>query len=376
MEPQTAQNAQSAQNAQNDFVVPYEIMNASFDFSIGDMPGSTVQRSFSVASTASNFTHPFTPPPDRSSPGFVRLIVDHDNVGCGTMGMGITPADSGYGTSFSSNGASFSSNGPEASQYIDLGYSNTYMQQTISPPVDYRQPQYPTEVLDQYNPIQPWTWSPEDGHTMFFDPNAPAVVTTLNESNLPPPYFAVQQRTAALHNVQRTPALPNVQRADVLHKVQGNKSRISKRNRMPVVMVRRKTSSESNTIPALLCTTGKHKCRHPDCDRPPFKRQEHLKRHETTVHGDQDWVICEFCTSAFNRTDNYRTHLALHTFEGGRTKYFPEAKAVYDKEMSKTKKRKQSNKVPPRPRAARARSQGPRSTKPGSPMPRSPKPPK
>ncbi|KAI3338347.1 hypothetical protein F4824DRAFT_509217 [Ustulina deusta] len=320
-----------------EFELPYH-------FASQHVPCSSSCGSCSAPSTAGSIQDPFTPPSGRSSPGLLPMMMGHDNVGCGTLGMGITPPGSVFG-------ANFSPNGPESPQYMDLGY-NAYPQQLISPPLEFAPPPYSTEAFNQYGGAMPsWAWS-ENGPSMFLEGDSPAVGMTLGEATPQPSYLSVQEKTAALHQVQ------------------GRSRRINRRSKMPVVMVRRGTVSKSRTIPAVLCTTGTHKCPHPDCaQKPPFKRQEHLKRHTKTVHGDQDLVIviCQFCMGRFNRDDNYRTHLRLHTIPGGRTKYFPEAQAVYDDVMRNTKQRRQSQKAAERAAervervailAARARRRG------------------
>ncbi|KXJ96362.1 hypothetical protein Micbo1qcDRAFT_154914, partial [Microdochium bolleyi] len=89
---------------------------------------------------------------------------------------------------------------------------------------------------------------------------------------------------------------------------------------------------------------GMYRCDFPECaNRRPFKRQEHLKRHKETKH-KLDGVIfsCPFCSKTFNRRDNYRSHLLLHTKKDrtiSRTRYDPRALALYDEEMRNTKHR-------------------------------------
>ncbi|KAI0836103.1 hypothetical protein F5Y06DRAFT_305448 [Hypoxylon sp. FL0890] len=91
------------------------------------------------------------------------------------------------------------------------------------------------------------------------------------------------------------------------------------------------------------------KCNYPDCQKGPFKRQEHLKRHKTTEHAENPVAIimpCPFCDRQFNRKDNYLQHLKLHTekHRPTRTDYHPEAKALLDEEINKTKQRSQLKK--------------------------------
>lgn len=80
-----------------------------------------------------------------------------------------------------------------------------------------------------------------------------------------------------------------------------------------------------------------------------FKRQEHLKRHERihTFVPEDDSFPCQFCGHPFNRSDNLKSHMKLHTDphkSQTRTKFHPEAQAIYD-QMSRKKKRKSNEGV-------------------------------
>ncbi|KAI6082439.1 hypothetical protein F4821DRAFT_263946 [Hypoxylon rubiginosum] len=87
------------------------------------------------------------------------------------------------------------------------------------------------------------------------------------------------------------------------------------------------------------------KCNYPNCQKGPFKRREHLKRHENTKHAENLRVVstpCPFCDKSFNRKDNYRQHLKLHTQDNPahRTKYHPNAQALLDEEVNKYRRRR------------------------------------
>lgn len=96
-----------------------------------------------------------------------------------------------------------------------------------------------------------------------------------------------------------------------------------------------------NGIRVSKVASGAFKCMVPGCPSRPFKRSEHLKRHVTTHHENKDLFPCEFCGRHFNRKDNWRSHLKLHTISRGknaRTDYFPRALDVYNDEMRKISK--------------------------------------
>jgi hypothetical protein len=95
--------------------------------------------------------------------------------------------------------------------------------------------------------------------------------------------------------------------------------------------------------------TPEQKCPWPRCNRK-FKRSEHLKRHEFTVHHpNQEVFPCQFCKHPFNRKDNLKSHLKLHAdpLKAKRTDFFKEAQAAIDgiDRTSKKKKKKKKTKT-------------------------------
>lgn len=70
----------------------------------------------------------------------------------------------------------------------------------------------------------------------------------------------------------------------------------------------------------------------------------------TSKHADDPHTIitpCPICKKEFNRKDNYRQHLRLHTLKHRptrRTDYDPKAQAMLDEELNKTKQRSQLKK--------------------------------
>jgi zinc finger protein BrlA len=85
-------------------------------------------------------------------------------------------------------------------------------------------------------------------------------------------------------------------------------------------------------------------CLWPGCTAK-FKRQEHLKRHEKTHKDDtpEDAFQCRFCGKLFKggRSDNLKSHVYLHATkkDSKRTKFYPDAMAVYT-QMNRKKKSK------------------------------------
>lgn len=74
-----------------------------------------------------------------------------------------------------------------------------------------------------------------------------------------------------------------------------------------------------------------------------------LTNNFSSHHENKDSFPCEFCGRHFNRKDNWRSHLKLHTVTRGknaRTDYFPAAVRIYEHEMkhiTKSRSRKEVN---------------------------------
>jgi zinc finger protein BrlA len=72
-----------------------------------------------------------------------------------------------------------------------------------------------------------------------------------------------------------------------------------------------------------------------------FARKEHLRRHEKDCHICSESPECEFCGKVFNRKDNLKQHIKIHSApekKASRTRYFPEAQAKYDSMNSKKRR--------------------------------------
>ncbi|KAI1489438.1 hypothetical protein F5X96DRAFT_13316 [Biscogniauxia mediterranea] len=80
------------------------------------------------------------------------------------------------------------------------------------------------------------------------------------------------------------------------------------------------------------------KCDQPECSKLGWSRVEHLKRHQSICHSQNPPSFrCSFCPKTFNRADNFRAHLRLHTRRDAgpkaRAKFHPDAPAAYEKLM-------------------------------------------
>ncbi|PNP44181.1 hypothetical protein THARTR1_11072 [Trichoderma harzianum] len=93
------------------------------------------------------------------------------------------------------------------------------------------------------------------------------------------------------------------------------------------------------------------KCDYPNCQKA-FRRNEHLKRHKQTFHGEgPNRFSCEFCgKDQFNRQDNLNNHRKLHARPNSRNRgveYIPAAVPVIEQEERSRKRR-----APPKSRLA------------------------
>ncbi|KAF5001013.1 hypothetical protein FDECE_11083 [Fusarium decemcellulare] len=90
------------------------------------------------------------------------------------------------------------------------------------------------------------------------------------------------------------------------------------------------------------------KCDYPGCHKA-FRRNEHLKRHKQTFHGEgPNRFSCEFCgKDQFNRQDNLNNHRKLHARPNSRNRgveFIPAAVPVIEQE-ERSRKRRASSKA-------------------------------
>ncbi|OTB00811.1 hypothetical protein M426DRAFT_323924 [Hypoxylon sp. CI-4A] len=325
--------------------------------------------SFSSASTSSSLPEPFTPTSGRSTPGIRSVSMDHEHMSYPPPGgFELTPPSSAFGGYFPSDGKAdmhrymdYNSASPSPSrkssiqtQAMEYEYapilSTSFhglppqehgLEQNHQPLghysfADYMPPsQFPATTPTYHlgngacDPSTMWEWA-EDSPVSFFSRGHPSAspspshpLSVKDRNGLTPPYLAshgkrrsnvdkVQQRTAALQKAQHR---------------HGHGVRIER------------------------IAAATFKCNYPNCQKGPFKRQEHLKRHKNTKHAENPVAIiteCPFCDNKrFNRKDNYRQHLKLHTDKHRptrRTEYHPEAEALLEEEKAKTKQRSQFKK--------------------------------
>ncbi|KAF4956619.1 hypothetical protein FSARC_11524 [Fusarium sarcochroum] len=103
--------------------------------------------------------------------------------------------------------------------------------------------------------------------------------------------------------------------------------------------------SHSNSDPSQIDVARRAicKCDYPGCAKS-FRRNEHLKRHKQTFHGEgPNRFSCEFCgKDQFNRQDNLRNHRKLHARPNSRNRgveFLPAAVAIIEQEERSRKRR-------------------------------------
>ncbi|KAK4247269.1 hypothetical protein C7999DRAFT_14684 [Corynascus novoguineensis] len=133
---------------------------------------------------------------------------------------------------------------------------------------------------------------------------------------------------------QGTPGLQQVQRC----------SQINWRARIKREGKRRSVRAcDSNVALDSVRPTKPYKCHVEGCIKS-YRRNEHVKRHIQTAHG-QTTFPCPFCNHVANRRDNYMSHLKLHTKPRAgkpRVTFSGDAVEEFAKEKSKNRRRRSS----------------------------------
>lgn len=178
------------------------------------------------------------------------------------------------------------------------------------------------------------SWSCANDSPISFFPNKQPLsgeldVIDLDRHSLSPYHFHDQtspnrmraERKMMVHDIQRkTHELQRVQ-------VRPRKRLVDKPQGPSVDVVRR-----------AMC-----KCDYPGCHKA-FRRNEHLKRHKQTFHGEgPNRFSCEFCgKDQFNRQDNLNNHRKLHARPNSRNRgveFIPAAVPVIEQEERSRKRR-------------------------------------
>ncbi|KAF5250819.1 hypothetical protein FANTH_4010 [Fusarium anthophilum] len=139
-----------------------------------------------------------------------------------------------------------------------------------------------------------------------------------------------------------SPNSPNRMRAQrklMVHEFQQNSAEIQRAQIRPS----RKRSTEADSTQVGVVRRAMCKCDYPGCHKA-FRRNEHLKRHKQTFHGEgPNRFLCEFCgKNQFNRQDNLNNHRKLHARPNSRSRgveFIPAAVPIIEQEERNRKRR-------------------------------------
>ncbi|SPJ84063.1 related to zinc finger protein odd-paired-like (opl) [Fusarium torulosum] len=136
-----------------------------------------------------------------------------------------------------------------------------------------------------------------------------------------------------------SPNCMRVQRKMVVHGIQQNTTELQRAQ----IRSSRKRSiksdpSQVDVVRRTMCT-----CDYLGCHKA-FRRNEHLKRHKQTFHGEgPNRFSCEFCCKdQFNRQDNLNNHRKLHARLNSRNRgveFIPAAVPIIEREERNRKRR-------------------------------------
>ncbi|KAJ3577251.1 hypothetical protein NPX13_g3313 [Xylaria arbuscula] len=179
-----------------------------FPLSDEDVHCGSSTRSFSVASTGNSVSSPYTPTSGRSTPSLsLSMMMNQATMECEGLNLAVTPSQTVYGTSVSPTSA-------EPPHYLGMTYPQ-YMPHLATPPSeDIPQPQFPTDGYNQYDSMTTAWACPMDSQTLFEERGLSQGNPFMGDGGFPAPFLSVQERSAALHQVQLFMSGKNCARAN------------------------------------------------------------------------------------------------------------------------------------------------------------------
>ncbi|EMG49780.1 hypothetical protein G210_5389 [Candida maltosa Xu316] len=133
--------------------------------------------------------------------------------------------------------------------------------------------------------------------------NVPSIIPNGAQSNIPTTVPAPQPQPQTA-NTTATSILPD---SPSISPTSTNTIKEEPPKKTPAAKSERKKSSGSVLTPN---AQGAFPCN--ECDKQ-FKRSEHLKRHQRSVHSNDRPFPCKYCDKKFSRSDNLAQHLKTHT---------------------------------------------------------------
>lgn len=152
-----------------------------------------------------------------------------------------------------------------------------------------------------------------------------------------------------VHNAE-SPNRLRFQRRLIHHEAQRRTSELQRAQIRASRKQREKSETAVDVVRRAMC-----KCDYPGCHKA-FRRNEHLKRHKQTFHGEgPNRFSCEFCgKDQFNRQDNLNNHRKLHARPNSRNRgveFIPAAVPIIEHEERNRKRR-----APPKSKLTEKRS--------------------
>lgn len=334
-------------------------------FSLSAPPTFTCPSTTSSFSSASSSYDPFTPTSGRSSPNR-RSSVDFDSFYSDPAGFDMTPPSSAVSSYFPMHQ---SMKGDMEPDYLPNGmpvtpsrYNNNLMDPSMH---SWHGPLTPTHSMDMY------TFAESMGSSPFMVPTPAHSLYNGNGCDVPtlwsmgmdsPVTFenhpSPLKSMAALRDDGSPYAFNNRSRRRLFMEEAQQKSNVLQRMQQAAHMPLRSSGkrdrtgaivpSGDNGVSVQRIAAGAFKCDVPGCSSKPFKRMEHLKRHVDTTHKNKKNFPCKYCSHKFNRQDNWRQHLKLHTEKRGRnsrTNYHPDALQDFEEEKKRIKQRRPTDKT-------------------------------
>ncbi|KAK4167319.1 hypothetical protein QBC43DRAFT_139948 [Cladorrhinum sp. PSN259] len=341
-------------------------------FSHGSMPGPGIQSNGSMSSGCSSYASsfgPHTPLSGTSTPS------RNNSFDFNTSRNGSLDSTSSFATSIDSNSFDLSPPASTTSSYFPVNYKTddgSEMYQSAFPLTPSRNQPHSINLWESQMSPNSMAYYYHDGvgqHTLISTPPGPVPSSQQWDCEWGPKWlqgdspisFEGHTPTRLAHSIHglkieepeqhdefkrrdefkkkvsmelvmaQAKLLHQVQQQDDYHRTASIQSVRAKAMRQPRAR-RPPQESDIGIIPQ-----SAHHCDFPGCTAAPYRRNEHLKRHQKSKH-EGDRYACPFCDKVVNRKDNWISHVGLHTQQrgkNGRVKFHPEAIKLYEEERAK-----------------------------------------
>ncbi|PFH55176.1 hypothetical protein XA68_10514 [Ophiocordyceps unilateralis] len=327
-------------------------MDDSFSMCSQAMSCPSTGTSFSSASSAYD---PFTPTSRRSTPHELSLDFDGSSFAASNPGE-LTPSSS----SNMSNTPMRKPEGIATPDYdmLDMNMASQHSMGSVTPSGIY--PMYsisphtttamssapfmmtPTHSLsgsDMADSSSSWSCA-NDSPISFFPPQQPPKGLPSHDLEALDMERQGQSPLDRFHlHGPPSPGRLRAHRKMMVHEIQRKTTELQRAQ----IRASRKVSGQGDAAAVDVVRRAMCKCDYPGCHKA-FRRNEHLKRHKQTFHGEgPNRFSCEFCgKDQFNRQDNLNNHRKLHARPNSRNRgveFIPAAVPVIEQEERSRKRR-------------------------------------